>query len=120
MENENSAAKEETGLIRFEAFDKVDLRVGRILECHKHPDADKLLIFKIDLGSGDIRQIVSSIAEFYQPEQLTGRSVVVVANLKPSKFRGEISQGMILTGEWGGCQLKVLEADGIPAGTRIN
>ena len=74
----------------------MELKVGTILSCEKHPKADRLLVEKIDLGDGDIRQIVSGIATHYQPKELVGRKVVVVANLKPANLRGVESEGMIL------------------------
>lgn len=82
--------------IDIDDFDKIDLRIGKVLEVKKHPRADKLLVFKIQLGE-EIRQIVSGIAKYYSPEELVGKNVVVVANLKPIKLRGEESQGMILS-----------------------
>lgn len=82
--------------IDIDDFDKIDLRIGKVLEVKKHPRADKLLVFKIQLGE-EIRQIVSGIAKYYSPEELVGKNVVIVANLKPIKLRGEESQGMILS-----------------------
>lgn len=81
--------------ISVDDFDKVDLRTGKIIECKKHPKADKLLVSQVKIG-GDVRQIVSGIAMHYSPEDMVGKSVVVVANLKPVKLRGELSQGMLL------------------------
>lgn len=90
-------AKEETpGVIEFPDFQKVDMRVGTVLSVAKHPDADKLLLVKIDTGEDEPRQVVAGLAEFFKPEDLEGRQVVVVVNLKPRKLRGEVSQGMIL------------------------
>jgi methionyl-tRNA synthetase len=82
--------------IEFEDFAKVDLRVATVLSVDKHPEADRLLILKLDAGEDTPRQVVSGIAEFWTPEDLVGRQVVVVANLKPRKLRGQVSQGMIL------------------------
>lgn len=82
--------------IEFEDFAKVDLRVATVLSVDKHPEADRLLILKLDAGEDMPRQVVSGIAEFWTPEDLVGRQVVVVANLKPRKLRGQVSQGMIL------------------------
>jgi len=81
--------------IEYDTFDKLDLRVGTILECKKHPNADKLLIFQVKMGT-EKRQIVSGVAKYYKPEETIGKKVIVVANLKPRKLRGEESQGMIL------------------------
>ncbi len=84
------------GVIEFPDFQKVDMRVGTVLSVAKHPDADKLLLVKIDTGDEEPRQVVAGLAEFFKPEELEGRQVVVVVNLKPRKLRGEVSQGMIL------------------------
>lgn len=91
-------AVEEQNEITYDEFMKVDLRVGEVLQCEKMKNADKLLKFQIDLGS-EKRQIISGIAQYYEPEELIGRKVIVVANLKPVKLRGELSEGMILSGE---------------------
>ena len=87
--------KESKSLISIDDFDKLDLVVGQILEAKKHPKADKLLVFKVNIGT-EIRQIVSGIAKFYTPEELVGKKVVVVKNLAPIKLRGEESCGMLL------------------------
>lgn len=76
---------------------KVDLRVATVIACEKIPKADKLLKLQLELGY-EQRQVVSGIAEYYKPEELVGRKVIVVANLKPVKLRGELSQGMVLAG----------------------
>lgn len=81
--------------ITIDEFDKVDLVVGQIVEAKKHPKADKLLVFKVNIGT-EIRPIVSGIAKFYKPEDLIGKKVVVVKNLKPIVLRGEESFGMLL------------------------
>jgi methionyl-tRNA synthetase len=81
--------------ISYEDFDKLDLRVGKILEADKVPKADKLLKLIVDLGF-EKRTILSGIAEYYKPEELIGKSVTVVANLAPRKIRGIESQGMLL------------------------
>ncbi|MGL4572984.1 MAG: methionine--tRNA ligase [Clostridium sp.] len=81
--------------ITIEDFEKLDLRVVKVLECEPIKKANKLLKLKVDLG-GEIRQVVSGIAKHYKPEDLIGKNVVLVANLKPVKLRGELSQGMIL------------------------
>ncbi len=82
--------------IEFEDFAKVDLRVGTVLEVTPHPEADRLLVLKVDAGEDSPRQVVAGIAEFFKPEELVGRQVVVVFNLKPRKLRGQVSQGMVL------------------------
>lgn len=87
--------KAEEPKIDVDDFAKVELKVGTIVSCEKHPKADRLLVEQIDLGD-ETRQIVSGIAKFYQPEDLVGKQVVVVTNLKPVKLRGVESNGMIL------------------------
>ena len=81
--------------ITMEDFEKIDLKVGEILECRKHPKADKLLVSQVRIGT-ETRQIVSGVAEYYTPEEMKGKKVIVVANLKPITLRGEESKGMIL------------------------
>ncbi|MBX3396314.1 MAG: methionine--tRNA ligase subunit beta [Phycisphaerae bacterium] len=81
--------------ITFDDFVKVDLRVARVLEARSHPDADKLLVLKVDVGD-EHRQIVAGIKGYYQPDDLVGKSIVIVRNLKPRTMRGEVSQGMLL------------------------
>ncbi len=81
--------------IVFDDFAKVDLRVARILEAKDHPNADKLIVLKIDLGT-EQRQICAGLRGHYTPESLVGRLIVVVANLAPRKMRGEESNGMLL------------------------
>ncbi len=81
--------------IPYDDFAKLDLRVATVVECKVHPNADKLLLLQIDLGQ-EKRQICAGLRAHYQPEQLVGRQIVVVANLEPRQMRGEISQGMLL------------------------
>lgn len=104
--------------ITIEDFAKLQLVVGVVLDSKRHPDADRLLVSHIDLGHGDVRQIVSGIADVIAPDDFVGRHVVVVANLKPVTLRGVESQGMILAGKEGK-QLEVL-ATSLPAGAVIS
>jgi len=82
--------------VDFSDFQKLDLRIGRVLAAERVPKADKLLRLEVDVGEADKRQIVAGLAESFEPEGLVGRQVVVVANLKPRKIRGQTSQGMVL------------------------
>ena len=82
--------------ITIDDFLKLDLRVAKIIEAEPHPNADKLLKLKVDDGSGTPRQICAGVKAYYQPEDLVGKSVIVVANLEPRKLRGEESRGMLL------------------------
>ncbi len=84
--------------ITIDDFAKVDLRVGQIKECVKAENSDKLLVLQLDMG-GEIRQVVSGIAKYYEPASLIGKKVIVVSNLKPVKLRGIDSNGMILAAD---------------------
>ncbi len=93
--------------VAFDDFSKLDLRVGKVLECVKVPKADKLLQFLIDDGMGK-RTIISGIAAWYKPEDLVGKQVCFIANLEPRKLKGIESQGMILSVEDGGGNLSLI------------
>jgi methionine--tRNA ligase beta chain len=82
--------------ITFEEFAKVDLRTARIVSCEAHPSADRLYKLQLDDGSGQPRQICAGIRQAYTPEQLIGKTIVIVANLAPRVIRGEESRGMLL------------------------
>lgn len=97
LEAENEPVKvEHKPEIAFDDFDKVEMVVGKVLECKKHPDADKILVFNVDFGY-EQRQILSGVAMHYKPEELVGRKVIAVLNLKPRKIRGLESNGMLLS-----------------------
>ena len=85
----------QTNVIQYDDFAKLELRVATVLECNAHPNADKLLVLQIDLGT-ERRQICAGLRQHYAPEQLVGKQIVVVANLAPRQMRGEVSQGMLL------------------------
>ncbi|HEX8096814.1 MAG TPA: methionine--tRNA ligase subunit beta, partial [Pyrinomonadaceae bacterium] len=107
--------------IEIDDFAKIELRVGEILTAERIPKSDKLLRFTIDLGEEQPRQVLAGIAEYYEPEKLIGRKVVVVANLKPRKLRGFESQGMILAasvGEEGRPVLATFTED-VPNGAKL-
>ena len=82
--------------IAFEDFQKVALRAGRVLSAAPHPDADRLLVLSVDVGEAAPRSIVAGIASKYAPDEVVGRTVVVVTNLAPATIRGVASQGMVL------------------------
>ncbi len=110
--------------INFEQFAAIDLRVGKVLEASDHPNADKLLVLKVDLGSEiGVRQIIAGIKQFYTPEEIVGKSIVVVANLAPRVMRGLESQGMLLAavadGEDRELSLITVDKD-IAAGVRVS
>ncbi|EGC90964.1 MAG: methionine--tRNA ligase [Turicibacter sanguinis] len=115
---EKAVEVEEIPQIGIDDFMKVEIKVGEIKECKQHPKADRLLVSQIDLGS-EVRQIVSGIAEHYQPEQLVGKKVLVVTNLKPVKLRGELSQGMVLAASNDGKLTLPTIIDELPNGSKV-
>lgn len=82
--------------VSFSDWQKIDIRTGTILEAKPHPNADKLIILKIDEGKDEPRQLVAGLRDYYQVEELIGKKIVFFANLEPKKLRGETSHGMIL------------------------
>ncbi len=100
------------------SFDKVEMRVGKIVKCEKHPKADRLLVSQVQIGSEE-RQIVSGIATWYKPEEMVGKNVIVVCNLKPVKLRGVLSQGMILAAGDDGDDLVIPQAIGAKDGAEV-
>ncbi len=113
--------EEQETLISLDQFQQVDLRVAEVVSAERIPRADKLLKVEVDLGNSDRRQVVAGIAEHYQPEELVGRRVLFVSNLKPVKLRGVLSQGMLLaaTTEDGRLALTTVDRD-IPSGSRVS
>jgi len=115
------AAEGITSFIEIDDFAKVDLRVGQVLSAERIPKADKLLLLKIDLGEAQPRQVLAGIAEYYEPEKLIGRKIVVVANLKPRKLRGYESQGMVVAASYGeeGRPVIATFTEDVPNGARL-
>ena len=111
--------KPATPEITIEDFAKTELKVGRVIKAEKHPQADNLLIMQVDLGDGDVRQIVSGISGSYTCGQMIGKHIVVVSNLKPAVIRGVESQGMLLAGKNDDI-VGVVEVNGLKPGTRIS
>jgi methionyl-tRNA synthetase len=110
-----------TSFIEIDDFAKVDLRVGQVLSAERVPKADKLLLMKIDIGEEQPRQVLAGIAQYYEPEKLVGRKVVVVANLKPRKLRGLESQGMVVAASYGeeGRPVIATFTEDVPNGARL-
>lgn len=117
---EAAKPKEIEGLaqIEFDDFAKVELRVATVTECEPIKKAKKLLKIMVNDGTAEPRQIVSGIAPWYKPEDLIGKNVIIVANLKPAKLCGEMSNGMLLAGDVSEDDVKVVFVD-MPAGTKI-
>ncbi|MFQ5499848.1 MAG: methionine--tRNA ligase subunit beta, partial [Candidatus Zixiibacteriota bacterium] len=121
-ENKGSSGTEkavdESGLLDIKEFGRIDLRIARVEQAERVEGANKLLKLQINIGS-EKRQIVAGIAETFAPEEIVGKTIVVVANLKPATIRGVKSQGMLLAAKANG-ELQLLTVDGdIPAGTDV-
>ncbi|MEW9111021.1 MAG: methionine--tRNA ligase [Cytobacillus gottheilii] len=115
---EKTEDKPDSEEITIDDFMKVDLRVAQVIQADPVKKADKLLKLQLDLGY-EKRQVVSGIAQFYKPEDLVGRKVVCVTNLKPVKLRGELSEGMILAGSKDGELSLATIAEALPLGARV-
>lgn len=111
------AKPKEEAWIGIEDFAKVELRVAEVLAAEKHPNADRLLVLRLSLGNEE-RTVVSGIAKWYRPEELVGKKVVLVANLKPAKLRGIESQGMILAAQEGEA-LALVTVEEVPPGAVV-
>ena len=106
--------------IRFDKFEKVELKVVAIKAVSRVANADKLLKFRVDAGDDGDRQIISGIAEWYpEPEKLVGKKVIAVTNLKPREMRGELSQGMLLSAEFGDQVQLLTVPENVPAGALV-
>lgn len=88
--------------IAIDDFKKVVLKIGKVIEAVEHANANKLLVLKVDIGGGEVRQIVAGIKPWYAPAQLVGKTVIIVANLQSAVLRGVESQGMLLAASSGG------------------
>ncbi len=116
---EGSQKEKKMDPIDITDFQKIDLRVAEVKQAEKVEGADRLLKLQVEIG-GELRQIVSGIAQHYTPEQLVGKKVVVVANLKPAKIRGVDSNGMLLAAtDTSGLSILLLDRDTIVTGTRV-
>ena len=108
-------------IITYDDFAKLQLKTGRVLECVKAENAEKLYILQVDLGEEKPRQIVSSLVDYYTAEELVGKEIIVLANLKPAKMRGHVSEGMLLCAESADSSVCVLlkSETPVPVGTDI-
>ena len=105
--------------IDYPDFAKLNLKAGKILAAEPVAKADKVLKLTVDLGETSPRTIVAGIAEAYRPEQVIGRNVVVVVNLKPKTVRGIRSQGMLLVAGSGGSELSLVDPGAVKPGTEV-
>lgn len=118
-EAQGESEEEKMPEIAFNDFAKVELKAAKILECEPIKKAKKLLKLIVDDGSEEKRQIVSGISQWYKPEDLIGKTVIIVANLKPAKLCGEMSYGMLLAADTADGGVKVMFADGLEPGMRL-
>lgn len=118
-EAQGESEEEKMPEIAFDDFAKVELKAAKILECEPIKKAKKLLKLIVDDGSEEKRQIVSGISQWYKPEDLIGKTVIIVANLKPAKLCGEMSYGMLLAADTADGGVKVMFADGLEPGMRL-
>jgi len=121
-QTEGTEESREEDLISIEHFMAMELRVGKILTCEKLPKSKKLLLMTVDLAEEAPRQILAGLSPWWLPEEMVGRRVVVVANLKPAKLMGHESQGMILAASPegdGAVPVPVSVPEGMPLGARV-
>ena len=113
-------ATEDTGQIGYDEFSKVSLRVGQIHQAERVEKSEKLIKLSVDVGEPEQRQIIAGIGKRYAPEELIGRKVAVVTNLKPAKLMGQMSNGMLLAGSDTAGNLELVEINPIlPPGSVI-
>ena len=105
-------------MITLEDFQKLDLKIATIVRAEAVPNSDKLVKLQIDLGS-ERRQIVAGIRKSYSPEELVGKQIVVVANLKPTKLMGELSEGMLLAAAEGETPIILTPEKNVKNGSKI-
>jgi len=110
-------------IITFNDFQKLDIRIAKVLQVRDHPNADKLIVLDIDLGA-EQRQIIAGLKPYMEPQSLAGKTLVVITNLEPRKMRGMESNAMLLAATWqrdGQQQVTVLTTDGdVPPGSTVS
>ena len=106
-------------MVSINEFRQLDLRVATIRKVEPHPNADRLLVLRVDLG-GEERQIIAGIKAHYAPEELVGKQVIVVANLEPAKLRGLESQGMVLAASDGDRIVILTPEKAVAPGSRVS
>ena len=107
-----------TELASYDDWRKLEFRVAEVIDAQEHPEADKLLILKVKIGTEE-RTIVSGIKQHYQPKDLIGKKIIVFANLQPRTLRGVTSQGMLLAAVDGDKVVVLLPEKDIPSGAKV-
>jgi len=105
--------------VSIEEFARLDLRIGRVVKAERIPGSRKLIRLEVDIGEDEPRQLVAGLAGFYEPEELLGMNIVVLANLKPRRFMGVESRGMLLAADVDGRPVLLTVAEEVPPGTRV-
>jgi len=105
-------------MITFNDFQKLEIRIGKVISAEKIPEADKLIKFVFDLGD-EQRQIVAGIAEFFEPEELIGKEMPILTNIEPRMLKGHESQGMILAADVEGQPILLSPEKEVPAGSIV-
>ena len=107
------------GEITIEEFARLDIRIGKVVKAERIPGSRKLLRLEVDLGEGEPRQLVAGLAGFYEPDELVGMNIVVLANLKPKKIMGVESRGMLLAADVNGRPVLLTVEEDVPPGTKV-
>ena len=118
MPEDSAATQATTEKISYDQFSKLDMRIAQIISAERVEGADKLLKMMVSLGDEE-RQIVAGVAQFYTPEDLVGRKIVLLANLEPAKIRGVVSNGMLLAANVEGRAVLLQPDSDAPAGSKI-
>jgi methionyl-tRNA synthetase len=114
-----TSGRDDVSQIPIDEFRKLDIRVAEVVDARRVPNTDKLIEAKVDLGGGEVRTIITGLIPHYQPEDLVGKRIIVLANLEPRRVRGVDSHGMLLAAEWEG-QIGLLTVDKhAPSGAKI-
>jgi methionyl-tRNA synthetase len=106
-------------MVTIEDFQKFEFVVAHVLDAQPHPDADRLLLLKVDCGDESPRQLVAGIRKSYTPEELVGRQIVMIKNLEPAEIRGQVSQGMILAASGDSGPVLLKPEVHVPVGSKI-
>ena len=106
-------------MISFEDFQKVEMKVGKVLGVEDHPNADKLMILRVDVGEDEPRTLVAGLKAYYAPQELQGKQIIVVTNLEPARLRGVESRGMLLAAQHGGSVVVLTLDKELPAGSGV-
>ena len=107
------------GLVSFDEFQKMDLRVGRVVKVEDHPNADKLLVIQVDIGGGETRQTVAALKGHYTAEELMGKTAACICNLEPATLRGERSEAMVLAAQHGEQVVLIVPEQEMEPGSKI-